>query len=247
MTRDQSRRNWWDLLLVFLVLLVFLLVLRFLLWLGCFVLSGSYFFSFVGSWLLTAVTSLRLILFLHERFVLPGLTDCWHESSCKNQVDGKDSYRTRLYSDLCAQKCPKYFEQTGLIEIHRFEHHMLLLKQHVWTLDQMAEVEAWPSTQSHRHGWTLAPWMGFLWRSARTVMRWWFWWGPNTKVAFFIFSLALAHHLRNWELKKQEKEIGSSEHWLWFWITLRFSICHRISFQPWSKVTCLPLCNLLLE
>jgi hypothetical protein len=48
----------------------------------------------------------------------------------------------RLYSDLCAPKCPKYFEQTGLIEIHRFEHHMLLLMQHVWTLDQMAEVEA---------------------------------------------------------------------------------------------------------
>jgi hypothetical protein len=35
-----------------------------------------------------------------------------------------------------------------LIEIHRFEHHMLLLMQHVWTLDQMAEVEAWPSFNS---------------------------------------------------------------------------------------------------
>ena len=73
-----------------------------LLRLGHFVLRGSCIFSFAGSWLLTGLITLRCILFLHERFVLPGPTDCWHESSCKNQLTVRILIVCPLYSEPCA-------------------------------------------------------------------------------------------------------------------------------------------------
>ena len=127
--------------------------------------------------------------------------------------------------------------------------------------DATTEAVAWPWLPKPKHDWPLAVWgrigtiagcwLDTVGNSSRLVVIFEFAWAPDTKVAFFIFSAAPAHHLKNKGQRFHYQSVLTSINSEVFMLTslVEDSLNHgnSVSFQRGSETTDLSLGHFLLQ